>query len=409
MLISFRPLKKYPNYRYLFIGQLVSTLGSMITYVALPYQVFQISHSSLAVGMMGVIELVPLLFTALVGGVYADRMDRKKLLIYSELGLASAALILVLNASASHPQLWILYGVAGISSALNGFHRPALEALTPKLVAEADIASLSPLNSMKGLIGTVGGPALGGICIASLGLGITYFLDFCSFLVSLLALLLIRSSELSASSPQSGSTLDGIGQGFKYAWSRPELIGSYLIDFIAMIFGMPIALFPALSESFGGVKNVGFFYAAPSVGAMIATLFSGWSKEIRRSGVAISCSALVWGLGITFFGFSKSLPLALFFLALAGAADAMSGVFRISLWNQTIPDRLRGRLAGVEMISYMSGPLLGHAESGLVAAGFGNEFSVISGGLLCIAGVGLSLLFLPTFWKYKMPLGKREI
>jgi MFS family permease len=187
------------------------------------------------------------------------------------------------------------------------------------------------------------------------------------------------------------------------------LIGSYVVDFIAMIFGMPTALFPAISEHFGGVKVVGLLYAAPATGAMVAMFFSAWTKNIHRSGLAIALSALCWGIGITAFGFSSHLGLALFFLMVAGAGDAMSGVFRMTLWNQTIPDRLRGRLAGLEMISYMSGPLLGNAESGLVAAAFSTGFSVISGGIFCIAGVGLSVLFLPKFLSYRLPQAKSEL
>ncbi len=401
MLIDLRPILLNRNFRYLYLGQLISTLGSMITYVALPYQIYQITQSSFSVGMMGVVELVPLLFTALLGGVYADSMDRKKLLIYSEAGLSLGSLILVLNSMQDTPNQTTLYVIAGFMSALNGFHRPALDSLAPRLLKEDQIHSMSSLTTLKGLIGTICGPALGGVLIASIGISATYFVDFLTFLISIFALMQLRLTPVKGLAPI--PPLQGIGEGLKYAWNRPELIGSYLIDFIAMTFGMPMALFPAISDSFGGPKAVGLFYAAPSVGAMIATLFSGWTKKIEKCGAAISISAAIWGIGITLFGFSNLLWLALFFLMLAGAADAMSGVFRLTLWNRTIPDNMRGRLAGIEMISYMSGPLLGNAESGLMAAAFNTRTSVISGGVLCIAGVLISALILPQFWKYRLP------
>ncbi len=408
MLISFHPLKKYRNFRYLYLGQLVSTFGSMITYVALPYQIYQLTHSSLAVGMIGVVELIPLLVTALMGGHYADSFDRKKLLVFSEIGMSVGSLALVLNSISSEPKLWLIYCIAAFMSAVNGFHRPALESLAPRLVHRDDLPNLSSLATFKGLLGTIAGPALGGFLIASFGISFTFLIDFFTFLFSLWALSMLQLPPSLISKRTQISPIEGIEQGFRYAWSRPELIGSYSIDFIAMIFGMPLALFPAISESFGGAKVVGLLYAAPSAGAMIATIFSGWTKNVHESGKAISLSALVWGLGITAFGFSSHLWIAVPFLMIAGAADAMSGVFRMTLWNKTIPDTLRGRLAGLEMISYMSGPLLGNAEAGLVAAGFGTQASVVSGGILCIIGVFVCAIFLPRFWRYNMPTSLPE-
>jgi len=403
MLIDIRLLIHNRNFRFLYAGQVISTLGSMVTYVALPYQIYHITHSSLAVGMTGVVELIPLLVTALLGGIYADSLDRKKLIVWSEMGLSVGCLLLILNSLLAHPKVGVIYCVAGLMSAINGFHRPALEALTPTLVKKDEIHSLSALTTLKGLIGTICGPAIGGILIASIGVGATYFIDFLTFVISLVVLANIETPLVKRE--QSTSPLKGIGEGLQYAWSRPELLGSYLIDFIAMVFGMPMALFPAMSDLFGGAKVVGLFYAAPSIGAMMATLLSGWAQKVNRSGAAISIAALFWGVGITLFGFSNHLWVALLFLMIAGAADAMSGVFRLTLWNQTIPDHYRGRLAGLEMISYMSGPLLGNAESGLVAATFDTRTSIISGGLLCIIGVGVCAVILPQFWGYKMQPG----
>jgi MFS family permease len=406
MLIDLSPLIRNRNFRFLYLGQLISSLGSMITYVALPYQIYQMTHSSLAVGMMGIVELAPLLVTALIGGVYADSFDRKKLLIYSEIGLSIGCLLLVFNSLIAHPSVGVIYCVAGMMSAFNGFHRPALESLSPQLVKSQEIPAISSLTALKSLIGTVVGPAIGGLLIASIGIAATYWIDFLSFVISLLALMKIQIPVIQKEIAL--SPLEGIAGGLQYALSRPELLGSYLVDFIAMIFGMPMALFPAISDTFGGVKTVGLFYAAPSIGAMVATVLSGWTKQVHRNGVAISISATIWGVGITLFGFSSHLWVALPCLMIAGAADAMSGVFRMTLWNQTIPQSLRGRLAGLEMISYTSGPLLGHAESGLVAAAFDTKIAVISGGILCVFGVLVCAILLPQFWAYRMISAENE-
>jgi MFS family permease len=200
------------------------------------------------------------------------------------------------------------------------------------------------------------------------------------------------------------STWTSLKQGFRYAFSRQELIGTYVIDFTAMIFGMPTALFPAIAQSFGGVKVLGILYAAPALGALAISFFSGWTKYIKRHGLAIAVAAAGWGLAIIVFGLASHFWTAIFFLALAGAFDGISGIFRMTMWNQTIPNDLRGRLAGIEMISYLSGPRLGDTEAGLVAAAFGITASIVSGGVLCVLGVGICCYFLPKFWQYKSDL-----
>jgi MFS family permease len=370
----------------------------MITYVALPYQIYQITQSSFAVGMMGVVELIPLLITAFLGGAYADSMDRRKLLLGAEFGLSICTLILMVNSTLPQPKVEIIYLTAALMSALNGFHRPALEALTPRLVERKDILSVSALTSLRSTLGMIAGPAIGGICIASLGLPITYGIDVATFVLSLIALALMK--KIPAPENAEPPSINSVMEGLRYAKSRQELIGTYLVDIIAMVFGMPMALFPAIAESFGGAHILGWLYSAPSTGALCATLLSGWTRKIHRHGAGVILSAITWGIAITLFGFSTHIGLALFFLGLAGAADMYSGIFRTTIWNETIPDRLRGRLAGVELLSYSSGPLLGNAESGLIAALIGTRASVISGGVICVLGVGLSILFLPKFWKY---------
>jgi MFS family permease len=398
MFVDFSPLRKYRDYRLIFIGQSISTLGTMISYVALPYQVYKVTGSSMAVGLVGVVQLVPLLFTALIGGAYADVLDRRKLIIWAELVLSLCALVLALNALSDTPQVWLIYVVAAVGSAATGFHRPAFSAMIPRLIPREDMAAVSALNSMVGTACSVAGPALGGIVMASMGISAAFFANVASFGVSLVVLYFLKPMPSNAEKKTVG--LSNIFEGLKYARSRQELMGTYVVDFVAMVFGMPTALFPAWSEAYGGAAVVGYLYSAPSFGAMLASITSKWTEKVHRQGAAVIIAAGVWGVAIVAFGFATNLWLALFFLTLAGGADMISAIFRMTMWNNTIPDKLRGRLAGVEMISYMSGPLLGNTESGLVAAVTSTQFSIVSGGAACILGVVLCGLFLPKFWSF---------
>jgi MFS family permease len=242
------------------------------------------------------------------------------------------------------------------------------------------------------------GPALGGVLIASVGLPATYGVDVATFAVSLIALWMMRAAPPPADAEK--ASLRRIVEGLSYARSRPELMGTYLVDMVAMFFGMPMALFPALATRFGGPGVLGLLYAAPAVGSFLATATSGWSNHVHRHGLAVTLAAGSWGLAIVGFGLSPWLPLALVFLAGAGAADMISGLFRSTIWNQTIPDSLRGRLAGIELVSYSSGPALGDLESGVVASIFNVRVSVVSGGVLCVVGTVLLALALPAFVRY---------
>jgi MFS family permease len=399
MFLNLAPLKKHRDYRLLYTGQLVSMLGSMITYVAVPYQVFELTHSSFTVGMLGAAQLLPLLVFALWGGAYADAMDRRRLLIVSELVMAAGSLALAINGMFPHPSVALIFVVGAAMSACNGFHRPALDAMTPRLVDREDLTAVSALNFFRFSISAIGGPALGGICMAALGYPMTYLIDVVSFLVSLAALAGIRRMPPSDHAARPG--IRSIVEGLKYALSRPELIGTYVVDIVAMTFAMPMALFPAMAVAWGGATAAGWLYSAMSFGSLFTTIFSGWTSRVTRHGAAVIIAAAIWGASIVFVGFSPTLPGAVFCLALAGAADSVSGVFRGTIWNETIPGDLRGRLAGVEMISYLSGPLLGNARAGWVASVSSNAVSLVSGGLICLIAVLLCIPLLPSFWRYR--------
>jgi MFS family permease len=363
-----------------------------------PYQVYELTHSSLAVGLLGLAELGPLLLTAFVGGALADAVDRRRLVIATDVGLAAGSGLLAMSASLEAPPAWCLYVIAGLMSALNGLQKPSLEALTPRFVDKEELPTAAALGVFRGSVGMIAGPALGGLLIASAGLTATYVVDLASYAFSLACFGFIPPvpPPEGAESPSVASILEG----FRYARSRQELIGTYVVDFVAMVFGMPLALFPALSERLGGPPVLGLLYAAPAVGALAASATSAWTPRVTRHGLGVMMAATVWGLAIVVFGSCGTLLPALFFLAVAGGADAVSGIFRLTMWNETVPDALRGRLAGIEMVSYMSGPLLGHAEAGVAAALFGVRASVVSGGVLCVVAVLACGIALPRFLRY---------
>lgn len=395
--LDLTPLKISRDYRLLFTSQTISFFGSMMSFVVLPWQMYQLTHSSLAVGLLGAAEFIPTITMAFVGGALADYVDRRRMVLTSELLMTATSLLLILNSLLNHPQVWILFLCAIAYAGLNGLKRPSLEALTPKLVPPSMMTAVSALRSIGATFSGVLGPALGGVVAATFGPALAYTVNFSTFAISLIALWSMRATPplVNADRPSMHSLLEGL----RYARSRPELLGTYFIDINAMFFGMPMALFPAIATRFGSA-SVGLLYAAPSAGAFIASIASGWSARINRHGLAVTIAAAIWGLAIVAFGFASHLWLALFWLAVAGASDMVSGLFRMTIWNQTIPDHLRGRLAGIEMVSYMSGPMLGNAEAGIVASLFSIRTSVVSGGVLCVLGTGLLALIFPAFVRY---------
>jgi MFS family permease len=396
--IDFGPLRRRRDFRLLFVGQAVSLFGSEITFVALPYQAYHLTGSSLVVGLLGLAELVPLLGAAFIGGALADAFDRRRMMQLTELSFAVASLVLVANALLPHPHVWVLFAVSVVQATLSGLQRPSLDALTPRLVERDELMAAGALTSFRMTLGGIAGPALGGLLLATVGLATTYAVDTATFIVSLAALRMMRAvpPPPDAEPP----SLRRIAEGLRYAGSRQELMGTYIVDVVAMFFGMPMALFPAAATHLGGPGVLGLLYAAPAAGSLLATVTSGWTAHVHRHGAAVCVAAAVWGAGIVVFGLAPGLGLALAGLVLAGAADMISGIFRTVIWNQTIPDHLRGRLAGIEQVSYSTGPLLGNVESGVVASLASLRASIVSGGVLCIAGVAVAALALPAFWRY---------
>jgi MFS family permease len=397
-VVDITPLRRHRDFRLLFIGRMVSFFGSMITVVAFPYQVYQQTHSLLLVGLLGVFEFVAILAFAMLGGALADAADRRSMVLLSEAALMGCSLILAGNAALPNPQIWVLFVIAVVWGVLDAVQRPSLDAMLPRLVDRDELTAAAALGSVRSTLGQILGPALGGVLLATIGLPLTYMVDVATFVVGLACLWLMHAvpPPVNAERPSFRRVVEGL----RYARSRPELIGTYAVDMIAMFFGMPMALFPAIAQRLGGPGVLGLLYAAPAVGSFVFSATSGWTSRVHRHGMAVIVAAVVWGVAIIGFGLAPGLIASLAFLALAGAADMMSGVFRSVIWNQTIPDSLRGRLASIEMLSYTSGPALGNFEAGLVASLFSVRVSVVSGGVLCVAGCLLCALALPTFRKY---------
>jgi MFS family permease len=397
LLLDLTPLRGR-EFRLLFLGQMVSFFGSMITFVALPFQLYELTGSTLAVGALGVCEFIPIVTVALVSGALADAVDRRTLVRVSELGSAVVVSALLANSLLGDPQTWVLFVCAALLAGFYALLRPPLDALVPRIVPREQLKAAMALEWLRSDVGMIAGPAIGGVLIAAFDVPVTYGIDVATFLVSLGFLSLMRASPPppDADAP----SLRSIAEGLRFARSRPELMGTYLVDINAMFFGMPQALFPAIAASYGGAEVLGLMLAAPAVGSLLVALFSGWTKHVHRHGRAVALAACGWGLAIIGFGFADALWLALACLAVAGGMDAISGLFRSVIWNETIPDRLRGRLAGVEMISYTAGPTLGNFEAGALASVVGVRASVVSGGVMCVVGTGVILAFLPAFWRY---------
>ena len=396
--IDTAPLRDSRDFRLLFAGGAISGIGTMVTYVALPFQIKELTGSYVAVGLLGLVELVPLVVFGLYGGALADAVDRRRMVLATEAGLTVMTGLLLLNALQPEPQVWPLYVFALVVAALDGLQRPSLDALVPRIVAHDQLAAAGALNSLRGTIGTIAGPALGGVLIAAFGVASAFAVDVVSYGASLLALALMRA--VPPLSEAAAPSLRAIGEGLAYAWSRKDLLGTYLVDLSAMFFAFPYALFPFVADALNAPWALGLLYSAGFVGSLLATVTSGWTGRVHHHGRAIVLAAIVWGASIAAFGMTHNLWLALLFLAAAGAADMVSGLFRTLIWNQTIPDELRGRMAGTELLSYSLGPQLGQVRSSLVAQWTSLRFSIVSGGLACVASGVLLAAALPSLWSF---------
>ncbi len=396
--LDLTPLRTSREFRLLFIGSSVTRVGSMITYVALPFQVKQLTGSFVLVGVLGAVELVPLVVFGLYGGALADAVDRRTMVLVTELSFAFMSALLLVNALIPRPSLVPIYVFAFLSAALDGLQRPSLDALLPRVVPHDQLAAAGAINNLSHTLSTMAGPALGGVLIATAGIWSGYAVDLVTFGASLVALLMMRPvPPLDHAEPPS---VRAIGEGLSYAWSRKDLLGTYLVDLSAMFLAFPYALFPFVADALDAPWSLGLLYSAGFAGGAMAMLTSGWSRRVHHHGRAIVYASALWGAAIAAFGLTSNVWLALFFLTVAGAGDMISGLFRQLMWNQTIPDELRGRMAGTELLSYSLGPQLGQVRSSVVAQWTSLRFSIASGGIACVAGAFVLAAALPTLWQY---------
>ena len=399
MRLDVRPLRESRDFRLLFVAGTVFYFGGMVSYVAIPYQLYTATGSNFAVGALGIVELVPLLFFGLYGGALADHFDRRKLLIWTAVAQVMFTGVLAVNAFLPDPHVWVIYVVGALLAAAGALQRPSKEALEPRTVRHDQIAAANALSSFGSQIGLLAGPAVGGLLVAYVGVGWCFVVDVAGLLVATVLFVAVRPyPHVGETTPPS---LQGIREGIRYAVRRRDLLGTYLVDIAAMLMAMPIVLFPALVEDvFGHPELLGLLYSAETVGAMAATATSGWTSRVHHHGRAVVLAATAYGTAIALMGLAPNLYVAALFLAVAGGCDMVSGIFRSTIWNQTIPDAMRGRLAGIEMLSYSVGPLGGQTRAGLVADAWSVRGSITSGGVACVAAVGLTAAWLRDFWRY---------
>jgi MFS family permease len=393
------PFREHRDFRLLLIAGTVFYLGGMMTYVAIPFQIYQLTHSNFAVGAVGLVELVPLIVFGLYGGALADHVDRRLLLIWTGIAQAAFTTWLCINAFSENPRLWEIFVVSGLLASSSALQRPSREALLPRTVRHDELPAANALSSFGMQAGILVGPTIGGLIVASAGVGWCFLVDIIGlFVASMMYAAMRRYPHVGETEPPS---LAGIGKGLRYAFGRRDLLGTYLVDMAAMMLAMPVVLFPALAQQvFSQPHLLGFLYSAETVGAIVATALSGWTARVHHHGRAIVIAAALYGACIAAAGWSPTIWLAVLFFTLAGASDMISAVFRGTIWNQTIPDNLRGRLAGIEMLSYSVGPIAGQVRAGIVADRWSVRGSIISGGLSCVAGVTFTAMWLHDFWRY---------
>ncbi|MFF7200739.1 MULTISPECIES: MFS transporter [unclassified Streptomyces] len=398
LLPDLSPWRSSRDFRLLWVQGVVTYFGSFMAMIALPLQIKDLTGSPLAVGVMGAVELVPLVVFGLYGGALADSADRRKLILGTEAGLGVLAVVLLVNAMLPDPMLWPLYLVAAGVSALAGLQRPALDSLMARIVPHDQLTAAAALNALRYQLGAIAGPALAGLVVAYAGHATAYGVTVAGFAVSVV--LCLRLAPAPAAHDAQKPSLRGIAEGARYAWSRPVLLGTYAIDLAAMFFAFPNTIFPFLADDLDAEWSLGLMYAAGSVGSLALSMTSGWTSRVRRHGLFVVFGAAAWGLAIAAAGWFSNVWLVLLCLAFAGAGDMLSGLGRSTIWNQTIPEELRGRLAGIEVLSYSVGPQLGQVRAGAMAGWTGTRASIWSGGVACVASVGLLAAVLPKLITY---------
>ena len=393
------PLRSSAAYRRLWAGQGVSFIGTEIAEVALAYQMYQLTGSTLAVGLISLTHLVPLLTLTVIGGAIADAFDRRRVMLVQQVGMVAGSLGLAANAAIAEPRVWPLYLFQFVISASFSLGVGAQRSMTPQLVQEEHFMAASALNSVTSQFGAVGGPALAGVLIKFLDLKWIYLADSLSYVGAIAAVALLP--RLVAIEDADRPSWSSIVAGFRYVRNQPVILGFFLVDTNAMIFGMPSSLFPAIAaHRFGDPALVGYLYMAPAAGALLVSLLSGPLRHIRRQGVGVVVTASLWGLAIAAFGFAQQFWLALLLLGLAGFGDQISAILRSVMLYRITRKEMLGRVSGIEFMQVAAAPSIGNLEAGALASATSLRFSIVSGGVACVTGCFLLALAFPALIRY---------
>ena len=402
VFVDVTPLRRSAGFRRLYGGLALAWFGRQLTVVAVPYQVYQLTGSTFLVGALGIAQLVPLLATSVVGGAIVDSIDRRRLLVVAQLGLMATAIGLAINASLSDPAVWAIFVLSGLNAGISAIDNPARSASVPALVGRDLLPAALALTQTLGNIAKTVGPAVGGLLIARTNLTLTFAIEAAAFALGTVFMFRIGSLEPEGGGQRFG--LESIKEGYRFLRERRVLQANFAIDLNAMVFGMPQALFPAIGETVlgGDASTVGLLYAAPGAGALLAAITSGWVGRIQRQGRAVVIAVVAWGAAIAGFGLARSVVVAVVLLGIAGAADVVSAVFRNTILQLAVPDRLRGRLSSIHIAVVSGGPRVGDFEAGVVASATTPQISVVSGGLACILGAILIARKMPELPNYRI-------
>ncbi len=403
LLPDLSPLRRHRSFRLLWLGQLVSNAGTQMRLVALPYQIYVLTGSTFHVGLLGLFQAIPLISLPLLGGVLADRADRRRVLIVTQSGLAASSLVLAVVTQIGLTELWILYALTAISASFSAFDQPARGALVPTLVERSELPAAIALNQMLFQTAAIVGPAVGGLVIASYGVAAAYWLDAISFAAAIAAALALKAPRQVPALSQ--SIAESLIEGVTHVARNRLLLSEMVIDLLAMFFGSVRALMPFYAEQVFrvGAQGLGLLFAAPGVGALIAVLTSGWVSRVRRPGVATIVAVCAWGLAIAAFGLMTEglFVLALVLVALAEGADVLSAIFRNTILQGAVREELRGRLTAIHGLFVIGGPNLGQVRAGAVGALVSPQFAVISGGFACVLSAFAVAFWAPELARYE--------
>jgi MFS family permease len=394
------PLRESPAFRRLWAGQAVSMIGAQVTQVAVPLQVYAITKSSLDVGLIGFASFVPLLVFGLYGGAIADSVDRRKLLILTSTGTMVLSVVLLAQAVAHLNQVWLLYLCVVVQSGFAAVGTPTRGAIVPSLVGRRRLPAANTLIYGSFQLAIILGPLVAGVTVSAGGFGAAYSVDVVTFVAAFYAA--VRLPRMPPERTARTASVAAIVEGLRFLSIRPVLLMTFLVDINAMLFSSPRALFPALASGHygGGAHTAGFLYAAPGVGAILATVVGGLIARVNRQGVGITISIAIWAIAITAFGWSSSLWFGLLMLAVAGAADTVSAVYRATMLQVATPNSMQGRLQGVYSVVVTGGTRLGDVRAGAVATVVSPQVSLVAGGIACFVGLMLLVARVPAFLRY---------